>query len=235
MCTRYYMEMSPELRPIVEEARRSSLASRMTAHFGRTLKTEGEIRPTDIAPVIAPNKHGIRSVYPMIWGFGFRNPSDNSSSSSSGPGRKQPIVNCRIETAPDKPMWAESWSRRRCIIPASWYFEWEHLIQPDGKKKTGAKYLLHPEQAGKTGTEYMNDPGKADLCCLAGLYRIENGYPHFAILTRNSAPEIRFIHDRMPVILDAEVIDTWIDPGASPEIINQIAGSAFHHMSFEKV
>ena len=69
MCTRYYTELSPELRPIIEEAKKSSLTDKMAQRLGRTLKTEGEVRPTDIAPVIAPNSKGVLSYFPMIWGF----------------------------------------------------------------------------------------------------------------------------------------------------------------------
>ena len=39
-----------------------------------------------------------------------------------------PMVNARMETASTKPTFKESWERRRCIVPASYYFEWEHLI-----------------------------------------------------------------------------------------------------------
>ena len=50
------MELSPELRPIIEAAKRSALTERMVSKLGKPLKTEGEIRPTDMAPVIAPDK-----------------------------------------------------------------------------------------------------------------------------------------------------------------------------------
>ena len=83
MCTRYYMEMSPELRPIVEEAKASSLAAWMTDRLARPMKTEGEIRPTDMVPVIAPNRHGARTVFPMVWGYSI-------------PGLDRPVVNCRM-------------------------------------------------------------------------------------------------------------------------------------------
>ena len=53
MCTRYYVELSPELRPIIEAARHSSLAAKMVHDLGRPVITEGEVKPTDIAPVIA--------------------------------------------------------------------------------------------------------------------------------------------------------------------------------------
>lgn len=52
---------------------------------------------------------------------------------------------------------------------------------------------------------------------LCGLYRIEEGLPHFVILTREPGEKIRFIHDRMPLIMPEQMIDSWINPGRKPE------------------
>ena len=206
MCTRYYVELSPELRPIIEAARNSSLADKMVHHLGRPVKTEGEVRPTDISAVIATTSRGIPGYFPMVWGF-------------TSPASGSPLVNCRVETAGSKPLWKESWARRRCIIPAVFYYEWEHFTSPSGTKKTGDKYAIQP--AGSTVT------------WLAGLYRIEDGYPHFAVLTRTPSPELARIHDRMPVILPAGSIKTWIDPAAPAETLKALADSSLTDMVAE--
>ena len=194
MCTRYYMEMSPELRPIVEKAKASSLAMRMIDRLGKPLKTEGEIRPTDMVPVIAPNQNGVRTVFPMVWGYRIT-------------GLDRPVVNARIENADKKDVWKEGWEKHRCIIPASWYFEWEHIPLSDGKTKTGQKYMIQPKGSETTW--------------LAGLYRMEEfrdlKYPVFAILTREPTEELRRIHDRMPLILPSSAIDDWIRPDNKAE------------------
>jgi hypothetical protein len=44
-------------------------------------------------------------------------------------------MNARTETAPVKPTFKEAWASHRCIIPASWYYEWEHLTGNDGRKR----------------------------------------------------------------------------------------------------
>ena len=204
MCCRYYMEESPELRPFVDAVRGVALTERMTAELGKPLITAGEIRPTNIAPVIASGRSGKKAAFPMVWGF---------------TGRTSCLFNARVESADIKPMWRESWEKRRCIVPASWYFEWEHLTGPGGRKKTGDKYAIRPK-----GTP---------LTLMAGLYRFEEGFPHFCILTRDSAEGIRFIHDRMPVILDAESAREWIRPSAAPDAIRRIAGEALDEMVFE--
>lgn len=209
MCTRYYMELSPELKPYVDRALRSPLQDRMIAELGRPLKTEGEIRPTDIAPVIAPDHSHHLAVFPMIWGF--TNPY----------GSGQPLVNCRAETAKDKPFWKESWNRRRCIIPCSYYFEWEHSTTVDGRKKAGQKYMIQPEDS--------------TITYLAGLYDIEERsglkIPVFTVLTREPAESIRFIHDRMPLILGREQINAWMDPERDP---GDVVRYALTDMYFEK-
>ena len=213
MCTRYYVELSPELRPIIEQARNSSLAAKMVHDLGRPVITQGEVKPTDIAPVIASNSKGLRSAFPMI--FGFRQ-SDRDNTK-----RSQPLLNARVETADTKPTFKECWQRRRCIVPASWYFEWEHLIRPDGTKKAGDKYAIQP--AGATVT------------WLAGLYRIENGYPFFVILTRSPVGELSKIHDRMPLILPENVIADWINPSSPADTVREISTGALSEMVMEKV
>ena len=213
MCTRYYVELSPELRPIIETARGSSLAGKMVGQLGRPVIAEGEVRPTDIAPVIASSGKGARSAFPMIFGF-WQSDRDHTR-------RSRPLLNARVETADQKPAFRECWQRRRCIVPASYYFEWEHLARPDGTKKTGSKYAVQP--AGATVT------------WLAGLYRIENGFPCFTILTREPSAELSRIHDRMPLIFPENAIDDWINPLTPPDTVKEIASAALTDMIFEKL
>jgi len=199
MCCRYWVDESPELREIVEEMNRSPLVRKW--HQTTKITTYGEIRPTDVVPVIAPNKAGRRTVYPMKWGY-------------SG---KTLLLNARAETAAVKPTFREDWARHRCIIPSSWYFEWEHLVGNDGKKHTGKKYMLQTEGSVITW--------------LCGLYRIEQGLPVFVVLTRKSGDEISFLHDRMPLILPGKYIDAWINPGTRPE---ELLPYALTSVMFEK-
>ena len=213
MCTRYYVELSPELRPIIEQARNSSLAAKMVHDLGRPVITQGEVKPTDIAPVIASNSKGLRSAFPMIFGF-MQSDHDNTK-------RSQPLLNARVETADTKPTFKECWQRRRCIVPASWYFEWEHLTRPDGTKKAGDNYAIQP--AGATVT------------WLAGLYRIENGYPFFTILTKSPVGELGKIHDRMPLILPESAIADWINPSSPADTVKEISAGALSEMVMEKV
>lgn len=195
MCTRFYVEPAPFER-LITRAGALSLADDIAAQLGKAPAMSGEIRPTEAAAVMAMSRSGRMAVFPMIWGF------------SSG-ASKAPVVNCRLETADSKELWHDSWQRRRCIIPASRYFEWEHITAPDGKKRTGDKYLIQPKS------------GSATL--LAGLYRFEvrDGLrvPVFAVITREACGGVRALHDRMPLIILESDAAAWISPDSDPRVI----------------
>ncbi len=173
MCGRYYIETEDstlELMAIIDEVNRKSKAG--------SVKT-GEIFPTDVVPVIANSKAQRQAGFPMRWGY------------SMGDDRR-PIINARSETAATKPMFKDGMLQRRCVVPASHYFEWE---QRDGKK---IKHAIR-----QTGSEMLY---------MAGIYRIEHGVaPVFTILTKAAADSIAFIHDRMPVILPTGAVDDWLN------------------------
>ena len=188
MCTRFYIKHDEkEIKELVE-AIQGSLLFRKFFEAGKEIVTRGEIRPTNVVPVIASNREGRRTAFPMQWGFNIAG--------------RSPILNARTETAAVKPTFKEAWAKHRCAIPASWYYEWEHLISETGKKKTGAKYAIRPKNAGVTW--------------LCGLYRIEDGLPAFTVLTREPSAELKKLHDRMPLILPEERIGDWIAPDIDP-------------------
>ena len=199
MCCRYWAAESPELRAIVEEMNRSPLVQKWRKT--KEIKTFGEIRPADVVPVIAPDRRGNRAVFPMKWGFSGRSL----------------LINARSETAGAKPTFQESWERRRCIVPASWYFEWEHIKDDGSRARTGDKYMIRPKDSAMTW--------------LCGLYRIEEGLPVFVVLTREPDEKIRFIHDRMPLILPERCIEEWIRPDGKPE---KLLGEALTEMDYNK-
>ena len=191
MCGRYYLENTIEMKPFLETMMRSPLVRRW--NDTSAVVSAGEIHPTDVVPVIASNRAGKQSVFPMRWGYNG----------------KTLLINARVETAKEKPTFRDDWKSHRCIVPASYYFEWEHLKANDGKTKTGDKYIIQPQNSTMTW--------------LCGLYRFENELPHFVILTRDAADPIRFIHDRMPLIMSEELIDSWIKPDSNPDMIVQQA------------
>ena len=109
---------------------------------------------------------------------------------------KKLVFNARSETAGQLSFFSDSFLRRRCIIPAAGYFEWDH------REKKPPKYRFSPING--------------DVLYLAGLYRFEEGRPVFTVLTRPAAPMLRCFHDRMPVLLHEEELQAWLDPHNDP-------------------
>ncbi len=123
---------------------------------------------------------------------------------SKGPAEGAPLINGRIESLLEKPSFKDSVVRRRCVIPASGYYEWQ--VAADGTKQPF----------------YIN-AGTDGMFALAGLYEWwaepskAAGDPtrwllSATTLTKASCPDLAHIHDRNPVLLSADTFDAWLDP-----------------------
>ena len=124
--------------------------------------------------------------------------------SKDGPASGAPLVNGRIETILEKPSFKDSVVRRRCVIPASGYYEWH--VDADGNKQPF--YI----SAGDDGMfalaglyEWWRDPSKAENDPARWLLSATT-------LTKDSARELAHIHDRNPVLLTPDSLEAWIDP-----------------------
>ena len=168
MCCRFYIAED-------DQQDLAALIEAMNRYAG--VKTAGEVRPTDLAPVLANNKALKPTPFAMAWGYTL-------------PDGKR-VINARSETAAQKPLFRDGMAQRRCVIPASHYFEWE--------------------AAAREKVKYAIRPRDHSLTYLAGLYRFEGGAPVFTVLTRAPAPAIAFIHDRMPVILPPDAVPDWLN------------------------
>ena len=122
------------------------------------------------------------------------------------------IFNARSETAGQKAMFADGMRQRRCLIPADCYYEWQ--------------------KKGKEKQKYQLAPTNANGFFLAGIYRIEQGFPVFSVLTKEPVESIAFIHNRMPVILPEEIILDWLNPQYHGQ---EILNAALQDMSFSRV
>lgn len=182
MCGRFYIESDDTPDELIELLNRAESFGQRTAVGFRLPK--GEVCPGDFAAVIAMNRANQRSAFPMKWGFRMD---------------RQLLINARSETAASKPTFRESMRDRRCLIPASAYFEWDHREKPLKK--------------------YRFDLCESQVMYLAGLYRFEpeSPLPVFTVLTRGAASEIACFHDRMPVIVPPAMTNLWLDRTASPQ------------------
>ena len=114
-------------------------------------------------------------------------------------GRRRYLINAKAETVESRPSFAEAFDQRRCVIPASGFYEW-----------TGPSYARQPFWI------YRRD---GDLLLFAGLYqdaeKNELGTQSaFTIVTCAANPTLATIHDRMPVILSDRDADDWVNPNA---------------------
>lgn len=106
-------------------------------------------------------------------------------------------INARAEEAPAKPAYREAFKRRRCLIPADAFYEWQ---------KIGAKSKQPYAFALKAGEPYA----------FAGLWeswRPKDGAPleTFTILTTDPNALVEPMHNRMPAILEPRDYERWLD------------------------
>jgi putative SOS response-associated peptidase YedK len=189
-----------EMAEVLIKVRKMALAQDMSVRLGKSLSMSGDLYPADIAPVLAPNKYGNMAIFPMAWGFTYK-------------ATPKPLVNCRVETADRKPLWRDSWYRRRCVIPSSWYYEWGYPLYDEDSRS-----MIEHRNTKKI--KFAIQTEGSDVTYIAGLYRYEEHsgmqVPMFTVLTREAAGTVKDIHDRMPVILDKEDVNDWIRPDGDP-------------------
>jgi putative SOS response-associated peptidase YedK len=149
------------------------------------------IAPTQPVAVIRQHpKEPIRELSVMKWGLIPHWAKDSSGAAG--------MINARSETASTKPAFRDPLMRRRCLIPADGFYEWQ--------RRARAKQPFCFE---------VND---GDLFAFAGLWdgwKDPNGnwVKTCSILTTTPNAVTSTIHDRMPVILDPDNYDLWLDPG----------------------
>ncbi|GAA1692475.1 SOS response-associated peptidase [Microbacterium sediminicola] len=111
--------------------------------------------------------------------------------------------NARSEELEDKPMFRTPLARRRAVVPATGYFEWHRT----GEGKT--PYFIRPGDGAPllfAGLyDWWKDPARADDDPARWVLS-------FTILTRAATGGLGSIHERMPVFVDADHADAWLDP-----------------------
>ena len=226
MCGRFFVEGENEnelLSRMIEEAER-----RQQALTGESTIAVGEVFPGSTVAAMAMGKSGEIGMFPMQWGF---HRSD----------KRGLIINTRSETALEKPLFRKSMLERRCLVPCSWYFEWETRDAQQSLLENLPSFQMQPEgqiPRGKMKNQmkikYAIRPKSSGIIYLAGIYRYEEAQrlPVLSILTRETAQEISFIHDRMPLILPQTYVSEWIKPENSPA---ELLKEAETDMIYERV
>ncbi|WP_432540695.1 SOS response-associated peptidase [Kineococcus sp. SYSU DK002] len=115
------------------------------------------------------------------------------------------MVNARVETVTEKPAFKRAAARRRLLVPADGYYEWE---EREGRAQK-VPHFLHAPDGGVLAFaglyEVWPDPAKAEDDPDRWLWT-------FTILTTRAGDALGHIHDRTPVIVPPDVRDDWLDP-----------------------
>ena len=189
MCGRYDLNESPQMLALY------FLLSAEPAAF-----SNADVRPTNTAPIICV-MDGRRLALPARWGL--------IPSWSKDEKIAQHTFNARAETLAEKPSFRAAFKRRRCLVPASAFFEWR--VVPGQTKKQRLRFTspdAHP-------------------LALAGLWdhwqRPETGelVESYTVITTSANDFMAPIHDRMPVILGKGDWEVWLDPDMSNAVLLQ--------------
>jgi putative SOS response-associated peptidase YedK len=149
------------------------------------------IAPSQPVPVIRQNrKEPCRELSLMRWGLIPSWAKDASVAAR--------MINARSETAGTKPAFRDPLTNRRCLIPADGFYEWQ--------------------RTGKVKQPYCFEVNDGELFAFAGIWDRwtdpnRNAVETCSILTTSPNAVTSAVHDRMPVILDPDSYDIWLDPG----------------------
>lgn len=165
------------------------------------------IAPTQLAPILVERElEGVptRELHPARFGLIPHWAKELSD----------PLFNARIETVLEKPSFRDAALQKRCVVPASGYFEWDREKQP---------HFIHA------------DP----LICFAGIYSFwrdpskaasdpSRWVLSFSILTKVGSPSLSWVHDRSPVFLSEDGVEAWLAPDyeTTPDLLHALAAES---------
>lgn len=141
------------------------------------------IAPGQAAPVVAEDRRGRRAGL-MTWGL----------VPPMAVGRSSGFINARAESVATKPSFREAVRRRRCLVPADGFYEWQQ--RDEGPK---APHWLHPATPGPIAFAGIWEPRD-----------VKGGRASFSILTRRANEDVAPIHDRMPVVVAPDRWNEWL-------------------------
>jgi putative SOS response-associated peptidase YedK len=179
------------------------------------------IAPTQLIPVVIdslPRATGeddfpepVRRLEAARWGL--------VPSFAKDPAAGAPLFNARSEDVANKPSFQNAVLKRRAVVPVTGYYEWRVV---DGAKQPHFISLPGDELMLFAGLyEWWRNPAAADNA-------VDKWLLSATILTRASAGPLADIHERMPVFLDADLVEEWLDPQeeGSQQLVDYVADAA---------
>lgn len=123
------------------------------------------------------------------------------------------LINAREETIATKPAFRKAFARRRCLLPADGYYEW--WTPPDGSGSGGSKkpakqpFFIHPKDGRSLAMaglyEFWRDRTRDEADPLSWWTTV-------TVITTSAEDAVGRIHDRMPLLVEAERWHDWLDP-----------------------
>ena len=231
MCGRFALAASPG--DLIEEF------AITVGYNGPTLPADWNIAPTRPIYMIkagtassSPSNQPARELTTVSWGLIAPWAKDRESAIKS----QSQAINARTETVHEKPTFRNAFRSRRCLIPATGYYEWatEHGDFPpkqpfyihasNSEINQGNNSVLNREnnsspinenKSSSNGEQINNNVSKRLL--FAGIYDSwvdTNGeiFESAAVITREAVGKLAPIHHRMPTFLPADRWDSWLNP-----------------------
>ena len=144
------------------------------------------VAPTDDVYTVTGSAEGRRLLRVTPWGL------------VAGDGAT-PLINARAETLAERPAFRDAFERRRCLIPADGFYEWETI---EGAKQP---YVFAPADGRPVG--FAGIYGRRGTC---------------AIVTSAARPPVDRLHDRMPVVVAPDRWDIWLDGRADLDEVQSL-------------
>lgn len=155
------------------------------------------IAPTQPVIAVRPRRTGGREAAWLRWGL--------VPSWADDPSLGARAINARAETLATRPAFRDAFRSRRCLIPATGFYEW---------RRTGK--VRQPYLIGLGGTPFA----------FAGLWDRWSGpggpVESCTIVTTDANAQVAPLHDRMPVLLDRADYERWLDPAARPADLSSL-------------
>src|SRR6476469_1770896 len=195
MCGRYASSRRPE--DLLEEF--EVVESRVET----ALPADYNVAPTkEVYAVLERHEPRQRQLRVLRWGL--------VPSWAKDPSIGNRMINARMETVAEKPAFKRAFAKRRCLLPADGYFEWypTQQLTKSGKPRK-QPFFIRPADGG--------------VLAMAGLYEIwrdptrgDDDPERFrwtcTVLTTEAEDAVGHIHDRMPLLVERDRRQQWLDP-----------------------
>lgn len=188
MCGRFTSLLSPELLAVIYE-----ILAPAEQH------PRYNIAPTQTVSIVRQDATNRRELASAKWGLVPSWAKDPSIGNS--------LINARSETVAEKPSFRSAFKHRRCIVPASGFYEW---VTVAGSKQPW--YIKghedRPLSFAGLWEHWQSPDGKVIETC--------------SIITTTANELMTPIHDRMPVILSPDSISSWLEPTSNPDDVKTL-------------